>query len=104
MATMREYMIADFTRTLDESGVSAVIDGVETKFFLRLATPAEFAGGRFDEEGLVVEAKYLFVNAADLAAIPRERQVMEVDGVKYTVGLVDNTGVSLKILLFRYLS
>jgi len=103
MTTEREYMLADFTRELLRSGTAMIIDGAEVMAFTRSATEAEFAGGRFAADGMLVEAKYLFVNPADLAYPPKEGGAMVVDGVEYRVGPVDSS-VSCRILLVRYLS
>ncbi|KJR97208.1 MAG: hypothetical protein VR65_25000 [Desulfobulbaceae bacterium BRH_c16a] len=104
MTTEREYMLADFNRELARIGTAMIIDGAEVRAFIRPATEAEFAGGRFAADGLAVEAKYLFVNPADLAYLPKEGGAMVVENVEYRVRLVDTLGVACKIMLVRHLS
>lgn len=102
-------MLADFARELARVGTIMVIDGADVLAFTRPAADPDFTGGPFSArqfiaDGMRVEAKYLFVNPADLIYPPKEGGAMVVGGVEYRVGSVDSAGVACRILLVRYIS
>jgi len=95
MVETKPYMIADFTRALEDDGRELVIDGVIVRGFV---TPVEISSGEF-QRSTVVHQK-IFYLAGELPEKVVGQEIV-VDGVRWLVIDISDAGVTVCLFLER---